>query len=74
MKMCCRNCQHCNKLWRYDYSNIGENGVVHREMGGYACTGFCGYDEDSVIHMVGLDIDNAKCELFEERRDGKATV
>ena len=64
---CCRTCVHCNELQRWDYSNLADNGVIHRTMGGFACTVFSG-TEHVVIHHVGSSIEQDGCEEYQPRK------
>lgn len=70
MKECCLTCRYHNKLVRYDYTNVADNGVIHRDMGGFACTAFANTDEQYVIHMVGTMPEKGMCECYSKIGDG----
>lgn len=63
---CCQTCKYCNRLERWDYSNVADCGVIHRQMGGFACTAFL--YESVVIHHVGSNIDGIGCEEYQPRK------
>ena len=64
---CCRTCVFCSELQRWDYSNLADCGVIHRVMGGFACTAFT-KTEHVVIHHVGSNIDRVGCEMYQPRK------
>lgn len=72
MKECCLNRKHYNHITRYDYSNIKEEGVVHIDLDGFACTGFaCTGLGNHVIHMVGVNPEEGLCELYGRVETGR---
>ena len=68
MKECCENCRYSAKLVRWDYSNVMENGVVKETVPGYVCTVFGSDEENTVINMIGIEMDSGKCEMFQEKK------
>lgn len=67
MSECCKNCGHRMNLIKFDYS---QGGCAHSNYEGWACTIF--EIEGSVVHMIGLDINKAHCEMWAERRSDES--
>ena len=67
MKSVCKQCSLKKTLKQYDYSN---GGCVHTKEEGYACLAFI--DEGIIVHMVGINPDSAKCEMFRANNTGDA--